>query len=578
MTERRGDQGFSFPPRRLDDDSGDGRSRRRRRLGVAIVAAIAAGTFAIAWLGPRLSDRPSFDVAFFATPTPALTPTSSALGIPTPTSFGPTGATPLPEITRREGAVALGQVAIDADGLRVLDLATGRIEPGADATLGRDAVVRALDGGGWTCVCFADTIVDNKQSRIVRIVGVGPTGLQTDSTDVVILPGAIPDESRPPDPATDVDIRDDGRSGLLAVASRAADRWQFSVVALDVDRRRVGPSVKLGVAALAAASPLPSPPPRAAAAAPTPTIPEDIFLDGPHVRLAPGGRVAFVWGIVQRNSQDAVTATAVRAWRVALGADGSVSDAAEVHGFDHLPSFCNAIGFASPDRLAWLCPEFAPGPGPTVEPGWVLGTIGLDGRPAGTLEIPADQPGFFGEPLFDRANGQVYAWDSTGLTMRRFDVHAPTSDIVTFDPSASVATGVAPGGGTAGPDWRDADSAVQILAFSQVAGSPDGARLYALGFKQMSSFDSITQASIGIFVIDRSTLALIDRWAPAADYIGVSVTAAGQVAATGLPGFDAEGREAPWEGSLTIHDPVDGRVLVRFGRLGQGNSPLVVDR
>ncbi|MEO5940471.1 MAG: hypothetical protein ABIZ72_05880, partial [Candidatus Limnocylindrales bacterium] len=70
----------------------------------------------------------------------------------------------------------------------------------------------------------------------------------------------------------------------------------------------------------------------------------------------------------------------------------------------------------------------------------------------------------------------------------------------------------------------------------------------------------------------------VDRWAPAAAYLAISVDRDGQVLATGQPGVDAAGRPAPWQGSLTIHAPADGRILVRYGRLGQDQPPLVFDR
>jgi hypothetical protein len=111
-----------------------------------------------------------------------------------------------------------------------------------------------------------------------------------------------------------------------------------------------------------------------------------------------------------------------------------------------------------------------------------------------------------------------------------------------------------------------------------MAASPVGDRLYAVGFDPTSNQDSGGPASRGIYVIDRSTLALVDRWAPAADYVAVSTLPDGLVAASGMPGIQTDGQMAPWQGSLTIHQPADGRVLVRFGQLGEGNAPFVVDR
>jgi hypothetical protein len=263
---------------------------------------------------------------------------------------------------------------------------------------------------------------------------------------------------------------------------------------------------------------------------------------------------------------------------VALQADGSVGEISAMSGLDGLPVYCNAVGFATGDRLAWLCPKFtttAPPPGAPAP--WVFGTIDLAGVPAGSVDIPMGDESYFSEPLFDRANAQVYAWDPNQLTIVRIDVRTLATETVTFDPAARAASGVAPGGGTDRPEWRDVDSAVQQSWFSQIAGGPDGSRLVALGFEPFTP-EASNQASRGIFVLDRSTLALVERWAPAADYIGISALPSGLIAATGLPGVDAQGREAPWQGSLTIHDPADGRIVVRFGQLGQDSPPLVLDR
>lgn len=134
MTERRGDPGFTVAPRRLGDGPPGRGPRRARRLGVAIIAIAALAIVTIAFLGPRLSGKPNLDLSFFATPTPRATPT------PAPSvEAGPTDKpdiTPLPEITRPEGATASGRVAIGADGIRILDLADGTMEKGADLTPG----------------------------------------------------------------------------------------------------------------------------------------------------------------------------------------------------------------------------------------------------------------------------------------------------------------------------------------------------------------------------------------------------------------------------------------------------------
>src|SRR5829696_9144158 len=139
MTERRGDEGFSVAPRRLGGPPG-----RRRFRGIGVFVAIVA-IVAVASLGPRLSDRPSLDLSFFATPVPNGTP--SPTPSPTPRVGAPTpGPTPLPIITRPEGPATAGRLAILSDNLRVLDLGTGRVVDGPPAFPGRDSVISRPEG------------------------------------------------------------------------------------------------------------------------------------------------------------------------------------------------------------------------------------------------------------------------------------------------------------------------------------------------------------------------------------------------------------------------------------------------
>jgi hypothetical protein len=581
MTDRRGDPGFSVAPRRIGDDPAGRGRRRMRRIGVSAVLLAAVAVIGIAWLGPRITEPPHLDLSYFATPTPGASPSAGAPSPSpgaSPTDGGePTGPTPLPDVTRNEGPIVAGGVAIAADGLRVLDLASGRLEKSIDVVLGSDAVVRAPDDRGWSCVCFVESIVDGRPVRVVRVAAIDPTGAGSDTFDVLTLPASYGEEFGQTNPLPDVDIDDDGRTALLAIATRTDDEWSIEVAPIDLDRRLAGERSLLGAAS---ARPAPSGGPRASGApAPTaPPAPSPAYLDGPHVRLAPGGRVAFVWAVAQTNSGDAVVTTTAVAWRVALGPAGQVEEIREIDGFDDLPVFCSTATFAAADRLAWFCPEVSFDPNPPDSVGWTLGTVDLDGRAAGSRTFPIHESGNFGEPLVDRANGFLYAWDPTALVLTRLDVHTLTSVSVTFDRATSSAPGIAPGGGVSDPEWRDIDSAVELYPFSQVAGSPDGKRLYLLGFEPLGSPEAPAQGSLGILVVDRATLALVDRWAPAADYFGLSVDRAGQVLATGLPGVDADGASAPWQGSLTVHDPADGRILVRYGQLGQDVPPLVFDR
>jgi hypothetical protein len=569
MTDRRGDQGFTVTPQRLGGGRGGPGGSRRRRLGLAVVSAAAAAILTIGWLGPRLTGRPNLDISFFATPTPSSTPFAPT-ATPAVVPIEPAIGTPLPSITRPEGVVASGRVAVVTDGFRILDLASGDIAEGPSIQYGRDAIVRASSGGGWTCVCFRDGESDGRQTVTVEIIGIGASGERSDTTTLADLPNPIQAETGQPTITSDLDTFDGNRRGLLAYGIRDGTNWRFTVSPLHIDRRQLGASVAIGKAT--APVPVPS---ADATAEPSPQGRIDLYLDGPHVRVSPDGRVAFVWANLQRVDEQGNAITAMHAWRVTLSPDGSVDAVEKAPALLDVPPFCPWLGFAAADRLAWLCPDFSDtGTGGS----WRFGSIDLDGRPVGSTRVPLNQDQFFGAPLLDRANGQVYSWDPTGLTITRIDVRTATVVRTTFDPLAASSPGLAPGGGSAPPEWHDADSTVKLNGFGAMAGSPSGDRLYVVGFDPPSGQDSGAQPSRGIFVIDRSTLALVDRWAPAANYVAVSTLPDGLVAASGMAGIQTNGQFAPWQGSLTIHEPADGQVLVRFGQLGEGNAPFVVDR
>jgi hypothetical protein len=575
MTERRGDQGFSVAPRRIGGGPGDRRPRRRLpRPGVAIVAAVGAGIVAIAAIGPRLSDRPSFDVSFFATPTPDPSRTASPTVTPSPTELTTSRATPLPAITRPDGGSLTGRIVYQTFGIHSIDLETGEVIDGPDVQLGRDALIHDAHGTGWTCICFEDLGVEGPnglvQTRHVRIMGLDEQARLLDSTDLTDVEVRIPAEPSIYDLATDVDVFDAQRRGLLAVMSRSGGPWRLSIAAIDVERRTAGRLVDLDARieppSATAPGPAGSSPPVASPAA------ADSYTDGPHVRVAPDGRYALVWTAVQTNDPNGPSAAVVRAWRVTLASDGSIGAISDAPGLAAMPGFCNSLGFAAADRAVFLCPGFLLNQAGSDQ-GWILGTIGADGESAGQLQLSAKEGGFFSEPLIDRSSGLIYAWDPINLAMRRVDAHTLAAETVTIDPASRSTTGIAERGGRS-PVWGDADSVVEQLGYGQIAGSPDGARIYALAFSQRASYDSMSQSSRGVFVFDRATLALLDRWAPAANYLSVAAVD-DRVIAGGLPGFDEAGHEAPWEASLTLYDAASGRILVRFGQLGPDAPPLV---
>jgi hypothetical protein len=567
MTERRGDHGFTVAPRSVGGQGQPGRSRTRR-LGVAIVLLAAIALIGIAWLGPRLTNRPSFDTSFFATPTPAASPSATPTLAPGRTPQ----VTPLPVLTLPDGVPQEGRIALLGDAFRILDLRTGDATVARPMGLGRDAIFAEATGDGWACVCVTDVLGSAGTEAVVRLERIGADGRPAGSTDLATIPTPASTDFGQSALTMDVDLGPDGSWGLMATAVRSGRSWEVALRRIDVAGARSGPPVVVGTIRLPTPAVTPTPPPD------DPGIPTDeSTLDGPHVRIAPDGRSAFLWGLAQHFAIDTIDATVRTGWRIELEADGSVGPIRVATGFETMPVYCGQAGFASNDRLVWIC-QVEPSPSTAGAPRFRLQAIGPDGRSAEAVEVSADPDGYYAEPMLDRANGRIYLWDPINLRMTRIDVRSLTVDTTTFDPAATTTAGGADHGGALAPVWRDMDSAVQMQPFDQVSGSADGTRLYAVAVHPMENGGDYTQGSNGVFVIDRATLALVQHWAPVAADFAVATLPDGRVAIAALPGYDADGRTVPWGAVLTLRDPAAGRILARYGQVSTDMAPMILDR
>lgn len=538
------------------------------------LVALGAGivVVGIAWAGPRLDQSPDFNLGYFATPVPRATPTQSPTARPTGPSTSPR-PTPLPPITRPEGVTLEGQVAIVADRFRVLDLVTGASAEGPEIVRGRDAVFPSADGDGWTCVCFVD---DRHEPTSLGLAilrsesdGSGWQSLDLGPTfsmgDVRVGPGRW----------FEVDLAADGRHGLIATAEQVdqAGDWTFAVRSIDVTRGRVGAAHDLGSLPVPL-FPQPSADP-GASVAPEPLPEENAYVDGPNVRMAPDGRSAFVWATAQRSRADGVSASEQRGWRVALDDNGAIASVTESTVFHDLTPFCWSVGFVSDDRLMWICRTYGLDPvGPAVE---TLSIRILDGE--GRLERTADLPStgsYEGTPLVDRANGFAYFWSPSSLLLTRIDLATMDVLMATFEEAGAPTAGVVAGGGQS-PDWHELDSIMARSSYPQMIGETGSSRLFLVGAAPTPAGQSPFQRSLGVFVADGATLALLDRWAPAANYVTLANPSPGLVMAVGVANSDAEGRPAPWLGTLTVHDSTTGSILGRYAQFADDIQPRVVD-
>lgn len=537
-----------------------------------LVLGAAIAVVGVAWAGPRLAQRPDFNLGYFATPVPRTTPGPSLTARPTGPSSSPR-PTPLPPITRPAGVTLEGHVAMLADRFRVLDLATGASVVGPEIVRGRDAVFPSPEGSGWTCVCFVDDGHDPESLGLAIMqtdpIGSGWRSLDLGSTfsmgDVRVGPGR----------SSDADLAADRRHGIIATSVQVdrAGGWTLAVRSLDVTLGRVGAAHDLGEIPLPV---LPQPSPSAGPSAePEPLPEENAYLDGPNVRVAPNGRSAYIWATAQRSRADGSGITDGRAWRVSLDAAGAIVSVAESAALRDLSRFCWAVGFVSNDGLLWVCRTYGLDPVSPDSETLSVRVLDRDDRVISSEDLPSTGS-YEGSPLLDRANGFVYFWSPSSLLLTRLDLATMHVVMVTFAASGAPTAGVVTGGAQR-PDWHALDSIMARSSYPQMIGETGSPRLFLVGAAPNPFGESTFPRSLGIFVADGPTLALLGRWAPAANYMTLSNPIPGLVVATGQAGVDADGRPAPWLGTLTVHDATTGSILGRYAQFAEDVQPWVID-
>jgi hypothetical protein len=549
MTDGPGDGGFSVTPQPLGG-SPRGTRARQRRLAIGIVGAAAAAIFAISWLGPQLP-RPSLDGRSVATPMPTLGPSPLEIY-----------ASPLPALTGEAGRFS-GTVGVVSDAFRVLDLGTGETITSMPVFDGRDVVFRA-PGGGWVCVCtVGGSVLD------VQYVHIDQLGHELERRTIGRL-GTASGPDRSISVWTGLDLAADGQTGILAVAVQGPSAWTYSIASLDLKAGTLGPLMPLGTQQPQSASPRAQPtrgPPGPSGESPPSTASQTIAV-GPQVRLAPGGHRAFVWATVHAGDE-ATGVTDSVGWTIRLDEHGKPTKVDPVQTIAGLTT-CLLGGFLTPDQFVAICVV----PGPAV-PEWSIREFAPDGGLIRRVAVP-DLGGFSSDMLFDTANDAIWVWNGSAMHLRRIDAATGSVTDRTFDREAETATGGEPIGGAA-PAWIRPDAMNPGPFWGQMAGSRPGTRLYLLGYASEPGPLGGPQ-SLGIFVVDPTTMALLGRWRPDATYLSIHMGLDDSVVmASGMSGVDERAELAFWDASVTFHDAVDGRILARYGRLGDFSAPLIIE-
>ena len=190
-------------------------------------------------------------------------------------------------------------------------------------------------------------------------------------------------------------------------------------------------------------------------------------------------------------------------------------------------------------------------------------------RDLGTILVPSRQLG--GDAaLLDVTRGIAYLWDPIAHRLSAADLAtggAQSSDDAPDDlsnPGDVIVLGDRPPPGTA-TTWSDGRSGQVGRPERTLVGSPDGRLLFAIG--RGPEPDS----SSGVWVFDARTLQLLERWPAKAAYQSVALLDDGRfLAAIGSPGVDESGGRARWGTSMTVHDALTGRPVMRIGDLSPG--------
>lgn len=498
-----------------------------------MVAAAAVAILAISWFGPRPSSRPSLDglTGLFATPEPTPFPTAAQF------------ATALPALTGGAGRFT-GTVGVVSNNFRVLDLGTGETLESVNTFFDDDVVVPVPGGAGWLCICIAGGSVQD-----VQLVLLDPAGHELDRRTIGRL-GTTSGPDRSIAVRTGIDLAPDRRTGLLVAAVQGPSEWTYSVASLDLAAGTSGPQLALGTQ---------RPPDVAGSVAPV-----QAFAVGPFVRLAPGGDRAWVWAATL-NAGDPLETQSV-GWTIRLehGQPVAVSPVGDLAG----PTICVLGGFLAPDQFVAMCES----PG-HVEPEWSIREFAADGGLTRRVDV-TDVSDFSSDMLFDTANGAIWVWNGSAMHLRRIDAATGSVAEMTFDRDAETASGGEPLDG-AQPVWVRPDAIVPSPFDGQMTGSRDGSRLYLLGYAQEPGpLDALR--SLGILVVDPRTMALLGRWSNDAAYDSIHMGFGGSVVmASGMSGFDDRGEPSFWEASVTFHDAEDGRILARYGRLGEFRATII---
>jgi len=525
------------------------RGRSSSLVGVGLVAFVVVALV----LGNAFDDgRPSGPgpaIAVVPSASPTVRPSARPTATPEPL------ATPLPARDVRGGQIPTEQRLVYANGIELLDLATGVLTQ-LPAPIDEAWALLPLPNGQFVCACVARDPAANAGpgSAILRFVRFDQAGLPVVELDLQSFDEAVAVPNMDEGFNVAAALDPEGRSLYLLVVERRPPVWIItlrmvdvetggSVATIDVDQIPIDPD---GPGASATPSASPSAPPRNAD-----SPPDGTYIWGSSIAVAPGERSAFVTAD-RSDIEDGNGTWRPLEWLVSL--EPGTGEAAPLQGTAALEpeSSCfDAPTFVDAALLVRVCA--APFGGTLA-----VRRIAVDGTSVG--DIPIVSAGVEGSSpwsvVVDRSRRAVFLWDAQRHALSRVGLDdGAVTEVAVPEPMLPDAGRLAGGRG-------------YVVGNPSLVRSADGRFLYAIGVAGVVG-GSVGRPS-GIWVFDATSLELVDHWEALAFLSSLALSADGRfIYAIGAPGYDVTGRENPWPASVTVYDAATGDVQVVYGAVAR---------
>jgi hypothetical protein len=458
-------------------------------------------------------------------------------------------ASPLPSVEVVGGRFPTERRFVYADGLQVLDLATGTLQPTSQPLydqylpISRDEVV---------CACSLNGIFggDPAIPPSIRFGRYGMTGTVVLQRELLRFEDVVPVQDMTNGMGAVSALSPDRATLYTLVAARRPPSWTIDLYAIDVESGKVVGHASLGRIPVAVEPAAASPSPAASSPPAPPGQPPDGIYAWPNwLAAAPDGQTLHAV-IGYQEVRDSVWSSHTREWMVPVH-DLRPGRPIRIKSTDSLKpdDWCvDSPAFIDPKLVVQTCAAASPdGSGAAfyvrrlTTGGQSLGNLTIDGAPLSR--------GYPISTLLDPRSRSIVLWDPVGHVVGRISVDDGTVQTTSVPESMFPD---APGDRDMGPGASPA-----------LVQSPDGTKLYTLGLVPAGGEGP---SSSGIWVFDSETLALLQHWPARALLTSLAVSADGTfVYAAGAQGFDVDGRQRPWPASVTVYDAETGEIQVVYG-------------